>query len=54
MDVPSISLSSQKNTKTIKSKSISQTGASEEIKMPQEPIRLMKYLAAELRKHRWS
>lgn len=49
MDVPSISLSSQKNTKNIKSRVFSDRGEWEN-KMPQEPIRLIKYLTSELQK----
>ena len=47
MDVPSISLSSQKNTKKLKQRVFSDR-REWEVKMPQEPIRLMKYLATEL------
>ena len=49
MDVPSISLSSQKNTKKLKQRVFSDR-REWEVKMPQEPIRLMKYLATELQK----
>ena len=49
MDVPSISLSTQKNTKNIKARVFSDRGEWED-KIPQEPIRLIKYLASELQK----